>query len=744
MNPQAVSIGGKTAALDRRIGKGGEGDVYLVASDPSLAVKIYTLTNLEDRPAKIRALVQAKLAERAPLVAFPLAEVTANGRFLGFAMRLVSGCKPLHDLYAPGSRKIHFPQADYRFLVRTAANVARAVAAVHRSGCVIGDVNHSGILVSPKAVVSLIDADSFQFTTQSGQFLCKVGVPEYTPPELQGRSLAGVLRTPKHDAFGLAVVIFQLLFMGRHPFVGTVRHGDIPPLHENIAARRYVYTDIANVGMDQPPGTPSVSDFSPQLAGMFDQAFLSKETRPTAEEWVEALDALELKLVKCPDNALHYIPKDASDCAWCDMERQLGTFLFLPYVPAATIVTGADPGADAFNIEAVWRRIQEVKAATDTRVSPSFASVPVTPSAAAKKAKSGGTGNAALGVAIIIGSLVGVVTVPGAFLVWAIAFLIGVNVCKTKSSLDETPFRTAYIAAEQLFQRELANWNRRNGVDDFLSLYSELQAANDEYRRVRQELESEVEGHSQTRKAAQLAAYLDTFPVDQANLKGIGPATKAHLASYGVNTAADVVDGRIQNVPGVGNALAGKLLEWRRKLEQQFVFRPGASTLDRAGILQARMKAETRLVPLRMKLVTGPQNLSHRASRMRQIASGQDVVLSKAKLNRDLARCDLEYLGIEVPVVPPFQTSTPPTPQPASRPASTSPPAAKTPAPWVNFPTSPPPPKRKAPAPPQPSVVTCPRCSQPMVKRLARRGRNAGNYFWGCSRFPTCRGTRNI
>lgn len=34
----------------------------------------------------------------------------------------------------------------------------------------------------------------------------------------------------------------------------------------------------------------------------------------------------------------------------------------------------------------------------------------------------------------------------------------------------------------------------------------------------------------------------------------------------------------------------------------------------------------------------------------------------------------------------------------------------------------------------------CPVCSSPMVKRLARRGANAGNEFWGCSRYPNCKG----
>lgn len=36
----------------------------------------------------------------------------------------------------------------------------------------------------------------------------------------------------------------------------------------------------------------------------------------------------------------------------------------------------------------------------------------------------------------------------------------------------------------------------------------------------------------------------------------------------------------------------------------------------------------------------------------------------------------------------------------------------------------------------------CPVCGSAMVQRVARRGANAGEAFWGCSRFPNCRGTR--
>lgn len=41
-------------------------------------------------------------------------------------------------------------------------------------------------------------------------------------------------------------------------------------------------------------------------------------------------------------------------------------------------------------------------------------------------------------------------------------------------------------------------------------------------------------------------------------------------------------------------------------------------------------------------------------------------------------------------------------------------------------------------------AIPCPKCGAVMVKRLAKRGANAGSYFYGCSRFPHCRGTRSI
>ena len=39
------------------------------------------------------------------------------------------------------------------------------------------------------------------------------------------------------------------------------------------------------------------------------------------------------------------------------------------------------------------------------------------------------------------------------------------------------------------------------------------------------------------------------------------------------------------------------------------------------------------------------------------------------------------------------------------------------------------------------STPACPRCNEPMVARVAKRGANTGSEFWGCRRYPKCKVT---
>ncbi len=42
-------------------------------------------------------------------------------------------------------------------------------------------------------------------------------------------------------------------------------------------------------------------------------------------------------------------------------------------------------------------------------------------------------------------------------------------------------------------------------------------------------------------------------------------------------------------------------------------------------------------------------------------------------------------------------------------------------------------------APSDDAAPTCPKCGSPMALRTARRGANAGQQFWGCTNYPSCR-----
>lgn len=322
---------GRRLKLGERLGRGGEGSVHAAANRRNHAVKLYKAPDKPQLANKIAAMVDAGLARQSPFAAFPVDVVhTQDGAFAGFLMKAVRDRRPLHDLYAPGARKRHFPDIEYRFLARTATNIARAVASIHHTGCVIGDINPSGMLVADDATVALVDADSFQFSHGGQQFLCTVGVPDYTPPELQGQSFHGVVRTQQHDAFGLAVILFQVLMMGRHPFDGVLDTGEAPPMGERIQRRLYPHIPERPTGMKPPPSLPALTEFSGTLADLFARAFTTQGNtpRPDALQWVTALEHFEKTLRRCRTDRRHHYPHESTTCPWCQMEEQLGNQLF--------------------------------------------------------------------------------------------------------------------------------------------------------------------------------------------------------------------------------------------------------------------------------------------------------------------------------------------------------------------------------------------------------------------------------
>src|SRR5262245_9646356 len=279
---------GDVYTLGQQIGAGGNGVVYAVARRPELVAKIQKQVLSPVDIDKLDVLVRSATPDLLSVTAWPIDGLKSRtGQVVGYLMPRIVDARPLYELYSPRARVQHFPSADFRFLVHAAANVARLFAAVHKAGFIAGDVNHSNVLVRANATVAAVDCDSFQVGDGS-RFPCLVGTDLFVPPELLGATLGATPRSVNHDAFGLAVLIFHLLFMGRHPFAGRyLGKGDMP-IERAIAESRFAYSrDTSRTRMAPPPYTPSMDAAGPAITDLLERAFhpdARKNGRPGPED----------------------------------------------------------------------------------------------------------------------------------------------------------------------------------------------------------------------------------------------------------------------------------------------------------------------------------------------------------------------------------------------------------------------------------------------------------------------------
>jgi DNA-binding helix-hairpin-helix protein with protein kinase domain len=250
-----------------------------------------------------------------------------QGKLVGYVMVHVQNAVKLVEVFNPRLRAKTLPNFDRRYLHRTARNLAAALGALHASEYVVGDLNESNIMVTPSALVTLIDADSFQVLRREGAkpilHPCPVGKPEYTPPELQGKRFEQTARLPEHDRFGLAVLIFQLLMDGNHPFRARwLGQGDPPPVEERIRNGHWPYHTWRSIPIEPPPNAPRLDSLHPDLAALFRQAFVDGHTeprrRPAPPEWEAAIRTAEDALVPCGHG--HFHPGHLKQCPDCQAE----------------------------------------------------------------------------------------------------------------------------------------------------------------------------------------------------------------------------------------------------------------------------------------------------------------------------------------------------------------------------------------------------------------------------------------
>jgi DNA-binding helix-hairpin-helix protein with protein kinase domain len=329
-------LGNEVRLPSRPFAVGGEGAVFDVVGRPDLVAKLYRKPQSKERCDKLRAMARLCSPALLKFAAWPTATLS-NGdpaAVDGIMMPRIVDHREIHHLYSVAQRKKDFPEADWGFLLHTARNCAISFEAVHQHRHVVGDVNQKNVMVSKKGIVALVDCDSFQVAEGSRIFRCPVGVPEYTPPELQGKKFESLDRSSNHDAFGLAVLVFHLLMMGRHPFSGVpLVHADIP-IEKAIQGGLYAYARNPTK-LKPPPHVPPVTMLDAGTLDLFERAFGSTR-RPTATEWRSALDAAMKQLERCKIDPKHSYLTAAGKCPWCQLISVARLMFFVPGQGAAT------------------------------------------------------------------------------------------------------------------------------------------------------------------------------------------------------------------------------------------------------------------------------------------------------------------------------------------------------------------------------------------------------------------------
>ena len=307
------------------IGTGGEGAVYsapLPGNGKEIAVKVFSDRKLgESRDflsRKITAMVEmgranGKALVRHPMLAWPqLSVYDENGDWVGYAMKRAQG-KPLSRLAHPMLFRKHFPGMDREKVALMLMSLLNAAQALHNHGVFIGDVNPNNVLWDGGDFPCWIDIDSFQVDALNGErFPCPVGRPEMTPPEHLGRDhrqirFDKIVRTRESDFFSLAILVFQCMMLGRHPYEHI---GGGSPV-ENMRTGHFPYAKGGAVpgtegGVPMGPWHKIWSHYTYNLKRAFVRAFVDgagdPSRRPSTEEWVKELEEY-VRILNHPDSA---------------------------------------------------------------------------------------------------------------------------------------------------------------------------------------------------------------------------------------------------------------------------------------------------------------------------------------------------------------------------------------------------------------------------------------------------------
>lgn len=626
--PTCYDSKGQSYVLTNQIGRGGEGAVFACPNDLAMVAKIYHEPIDDEKAGKLRWMAENKNDQLLKVAAWIVDTLhdKPNGRVVGFLMPNVRA-KEIHELYSLKSRRVHFPEATWKFLIHTAANVARAFYNLHKNNHIMGDVNHGNCVVLRDGTVKLIDCDSYSISKGDFRYPCEVGVATHLAPELQGVDLGEAERLPAHDNFGLAVIIFQLLFLGRHPFSGNYLGDEDKSLEDCIREQRFAYGDRAITrNVKQPPGTLSLSAVSPRLATMFERAFLTVK-RPEPREWIEALEDLSDSLKQCSLHIGHYYFEDLYACPWCALESQTGLMLF-PFVSGNRAA-----GEEAFNIFTIENLVSSLAIPNNLPAKPPKTSILPPPSPEAENARRENLSRFITLAVLQFCIVIFLTAIAGA----GVGFFIGALLMAGFIVTLNNSGKNNKIDLEVRLENARREWNQ---IENEWSAADVAPQFNSDLTLVRQKITEHHQLQQQSREKIKLLhdqvfhynldVYLSSSKIGDAKIPELNRKNIELLKGYGIRTAADVEAKRFKSIPPVDDKIKEKLIEWRENLERNFVYDPstvipeGEQKRLTDGFIDKRGRIEREIENLLISLRSGStlvrQRQQHLTTRAETIA----------------------------------------------------------------------------------------------------------------------------
>lgn len=292
-------VEGKRLRVDARalIGQGGEAEVYDLADGRVLKrfkpashadfagfpdAQLAATSRIAEHARKLPALMRRALPA---CVVSPLALAEQKGALAGYVMKRVDGAVLLSDHAQASIRRAMGGGARNLDVLRA---LAKAVAAIHASGVVIGDFNDNNVLVRGDDV-RCIDADSYQFD----RFACRVFSERFVDPRLCAEASGAITLVRPHDEgsdwYAFAVIAMQLLLLAG-PYSGVYRPRPgalrLPPSLRPLERITVFHADV-----QYPKPALPLSTLPDALLSAMEGIFVHHDRRP--------LDLSALRFTRC-------------------------------------------------------------------------------------------------------------------------------------------------------------------------------------------------------------------------------------------------------------------------------------------------------------------------------------------------------------------------------------------------------------------------------------------------------------